>query len=110
MKLIKIIYVGRKPVSHDNVARSGKVWNENGDIQEVTDEQAKILLKYPDQWALVPADVDQDNDSDDNNQNDDDIIDQDNDSLKVHLEKMTKPELIQYAKEKFQKELLESLT
>lgn len=51
--LIPIEYVGKKPTAFDNVAQSRKVWNGAGDIQEVTEDQAKILLKYPDQWALA---------------------------------------------------------
>ncbi len=52
-KLIEVIYVGNKPHAYDNVARSGKSWAGKGDIQEVTDAQAKLLLKFPDQWQLV---------------------------------------------------------
>jgi hypothetical protein len=50
--LVKIVYVGRKPSAIDNVARSGKLWNGFGDVQEVTSVQANILLRYPDQWAV----------------------------------------------------------
>ena len=45
---VKIKYVGRKPFCIDNVARSGASWNGNGDVQEVTPAQAKILIKYAD--------------------------------------------------------------
>lgn len=51
--LIEIEYVGKKPWARDNVAGSGKAWNGPGDVQEVTVNQAKTLLKYPDQWALA---------------------------------------------------------
>lgn len=52
-KLIEVMYVGNKPHAYDNVARSGKSWAGKGDIQEVTDAQAKLLIKFPDQWELV---------------------------------------------------------
>lgn len=51
--MIDIIYVGKKPWTRDNVAGSGKAWAGNGDVQQVTENQAKALLKYPDQWALA---------------------------------------------------------
>ena len=50
MKLVKIKYVGAKPFAHDNVARSGKSWSGHGDVQEVSEAQASVLLKFPDQW------------------------------------------------------------
>jgi hypothetical protein len=53
--LIKLVYVGNKPAAYDNIARSGKTWNGKSDVQEVTDAQAKLLLKFPDQWQLVDA-------------------------------------------------------
>jgi hypothetical protein len=57
--MIPIIYVGKKPWTRDNVAGSGKAWDGQGDVQEVTENQAKTLLKYPDQWALADeADAD----------------------------------------------------
>jgi len=51
-KQIPLRYVGKKPAAYDNIARSGKTWNGHGDVQLVTDAQAKLLLKFPDQWAL----------------------------------------------------------
>jgi hypothetical protein len=51
-RLIPLVYVGNKPAAYDNIARSGKTWLGKGDVQEVTDAQAKLLLKYPDQWQL----------------------------------------------------------
>ena len=51
--LVQVVYVGNKPHAFDNVAHSGKCWAGKGDVQEVTDAQAKLLLKYPDQWALA---------------------------------------------------------
>lgn len=52
-KLIEVMYVGNKPHAFDNVARSGKSWAGKGDVQEVTDAQAKLLIKFPDQWQLA---------------------------------------------------------
>lgn len=49
---MKIRYVGKKPFAFDNVAQSGKIWAGHGDVQEVSDAQARKLLGYPDQWAL----------------------------------------------------------
>lgn len=51
--MIEIIYVGRKKNAIDNVSGSGKVWTGKGDVQGVTERQARILLKYPDQWELT---------------------------------------------------------
>ena len=51
--LVPVVYVGNKPHAFDNIAHSGKSWQGKGDVQEVTDAQAKLLLKYPDQWALA---------------------------------------------------------
>jgi hypothetical protein len=53
MPKVRIEYVGKKPYCSDNLARSKKVWRGRGDVQEVTEEQAEILLKHPDQWALA---------------------------------------------------------
>lgn len=111
--LIKLMYVGAKPTAFDNVARSGKVWHGNGDIQEVTDAQARLLTKYPDQWALV-------------NPDDQEFLDQptyiqargedgtlqkvDEADLGKPLERMTKLELGAMAKLKWGKDLDPSLT
>lgn len=51
--MAQIKYVGRKLTAIDNVAGSGVTWAGNGDVQTVTDRQARILLKYPDQWELA---------------------------------------------------------
>lgn len=57
--MIGIVYVGLKPWARDNVAGSGKSWAGRGDVQEVSENQAKMLLKYPDQWGLEnPEDAD----------------------------------------------------
>lgn len=107
-QLVALKYVGRKPAAYDNIAHSGKVWNGPGDVQEVTDAQAKLLLKYPDQWALVnPADqarvdapvsitaVDEHGDT----------VTVDPEALNRPIERMSKPELVAYAKQKFGKKL-----
>lgn len=51
--MVEVKYVGSKPFAIDNVARSGKTWQGNGDVQTVTDPQAKRLTGYPDQWVLA---------------------------------------------------------
>lgn len=107
-ELIKIVYVGKKPFAYDNVAKSGKCWQGNGDVQEVTVSQAKQLLKHPDQWDVV--------DPDDagivNTQTTTEVTDEDGENVQVTsadlakpLEKMTKPELVALAKAKWGKEL-----
>lgn len=107
--LVQIVYVGKKPTSFDNVARSGKVWNGNGDVQEVTPEQAKTLLKYPDQWALVNKDdavvVDAPVIITSTDPADGAKTNVTEEELAIHIEKMTVPQLRAYAQEKFGKEL-----
>lgn len=108
MNTIKVEYIGKKPFAIDNVARSGKAWNGNGDVQEVTPGQAKILTSYADQWALADA-------------QDQAALEQpvqveitgtdgametvDADALDKPVEKLTHKELIAYAKHKFGKDL-----
>lgn len=113
MKTIKIVYVGNKPTSHDNVARSGAIWNGKGDIQEVTEDQAKILLKYPDQWALADETEQDPTDnktyievSDENG----DLVKIDVEELTGSMEKMTKIQMIALIKMKWNKELPHTLT
>ena len=106
--LVDIKYVGKKPFALDNVAGSAKLWNGNGDIQPVTQAQAKILLKYPDQWALA-------NESDraaveapvsiQGKDEDGEPVSIDPDDLKKPLEKMSKAELTALAKQTWDKEL-----
>lgn len=107
-QLIKIVYVGKKPTAYDNVAKSGKCWSGNGDVQEVTADQAKQLLKFPDQWALFDeADVEAVNTpgstevTDENGEQ----VQIGSDALKKPLEKMSKEELVALAKAKWDKEL-----
>jgi len=107
-KLIKIVYIGKKPYAYDNVASSGKCWNGKGDVQEVTETQAKQLLKYTDQWELVDAaDADSVNTPVTTQ-----VVDEDGESVEVDatsllkpLEKMNKAELVALAKAKWGKEL-----
>lgn len=108
MSLIQIKYVGKKPHAFDNVARSGKAWNGAGDVQEVTDAQAKVLLQYPDQWALAnPEDaaaVAKPTSVTGKDATGADVV-VDPDALKKPLEQLTKPELVAFAKDRFGKDL-----
>lgn len=112
-ELVDIKYVGKKPFALDNVAGSGKLWNGNGDVQTVTANQAKILLKYPDQWALAnaedatmvdqPVTIEVETGTDDQGQAQVEQVD--TESLGKPLERMTKPELVAFAKVKFNADL-----
>lgn len=107
-KLIPVVYVGKKPEAFDNVARSGKTWNGYGDIQEVTDAQAKLLIKFPDQWVLADekdrkqVDVPESVTGKDEEGNDVAI---DPTTLNQPLEKLNKTELTALAKDRFNKDL-----
>jgi hypothetical protein len=107
-KLIAVRYVGNKLAAYDNVARSGVTWNGKGDVQQVTDAQAKVLIKYTDQWVLANAGdqaavlapvsiqvTDEDGAS----------VSIDPDDLNKPLEKMSKAELKAYAANKWGQEL-----
>ena len=106
--LIPIVYVGNKPHAFDNVAHSGKSWKGNGDIQHVTDAQARMLLKYPDQWMLANnadqavIDAPQSIQGQDEDGNAVAILPE---SLKKPIEKMSKAELMAFAKETLGKAL-----
>lgn len=107
-KLIAVVYVGNKPAAFDNVARSGKSWAGKGDIQEVTDAQAKQLLKFPDQWALVDeADLEQVNAPTAivGTDEDGEQVAIDPETLTKPIEKMNKAELTALAMDRFGKEL-----
>lgn len=106
--LVSLVYVGNKPAAYDNIARSGKTWNGKGDVQEVTESQAKQLLKFPDQWCLANEEdtarvehtesikvVDEDGDN----------VVIDPEAFKKPIEKMTKAEIVAYAKDRWGKEL-----
>lgn len=107
-KLITIVYIGNKPHAFDNIAHSGKSWHGKGDVQEVTDPQARLLLKYPDQWALaneadrarVEATVSIEG-RDENGA----AVTIDPDDLKKPLEKMNKAELAALARQAWGKVL-----
>ena len=111
--LVPVVYVGNKPHAFDNIAHSGKSWQGKGDVQEVTDAQAKLLLKYPDQWALaneadraaVEAPVSIEG-KDENGE----AVTIDPDDLKKPLEKMNKAELSALAKQSWNKELDPAMT
>lgn len=112
-EFVNIVYVGNKPHAFDNVAKSGKSWEGKGAVQQVTDKQAKILLKYPDQWALEnegdQAVVDTPNTVDSVGENGEAVVVNEED-LKKPLERMTKPELVAFAKDKWGKDLDVSLS
>ena len=106
--MVKIEYVGKKLSATDNVAGSRATWNGPGDVVEVTEPQAKVLLRYPDQWALY--------DTKDQKRVDKpvmvevvgsggDIESVDDANLSNPLEKMDKNELKAYAKKHFNKDL-----
>lgn len=107
-RLIPVRYVGRKQTAFDNVARSGVTWNGHGDVQEVTDAQAKLLIKFPDQWELADAaDIEAVNAPVSIN-----VVDEDGDRVAVDpealtkpLEKMSKAELAALAKDRWGKHL-----
>ena len=107
-QFIPIIYVGKKPFSFDNVSSSGKSWQGYGDVQEVTPPQAKLLLQHPGQWALADsADADLFDApvtvSVTNSDGETEAVNVD--ALTKPLEKMTKPELMAYALNRFGKTL-----
>lgn len=107
-KLIAVRYIGNKPAAFDNVARSGVTWNGYGDVQQVTDAQAKALIKYKDQWVLAnlgdraavqaPVSIQVTNENGES-------VSIDPDDLNKPLEKMSKTELKAYAANKWGKEL-----
>jgi hypothetical protein len=107
--MVQVKYVGKKPVTFDNVANSGKVWDGHGDVQEVTEAQAKVLTKYADQWALA-------NDTDAGKVNapltttvtgegQQQVTVANSEIKDKALEKMNKNELLALAKAKYGKEL-----
>lgn len=107
-QLVPVKYVGKKPAAYDNIARSGKTWNGHGDIQEVTEAQAKILTKFDDQWVLADEADASRVDTPENIK----VVDEDGDTVvidptafKKPLEKMSKAEIVAYAFDKFGKQL-----
>ena len=101
-------YVGRKLTAIDNVANSGAIWNGHGDVQAVTDRQARLLVAYPDQWVLADG-----SDSIAVSKEpvtcfinpEGDRVEIPASALKQPLEHMSKDELRAYALERFQKAL-----
>lgn len=108
MANVNVVYVGKKPFARDNVAGSNKTWAGAGDVQEVTDQQARVLIKYPDQWALehkldaavvnAPVLVTVSNEA--GQETKIDTV-----AFAKPIESMTKDELVAYAKEVLKKEL-----
>lgn len=49
---VLIKYIGGKEFFADFIAQSGALWNGYGDVQEVTEEQAKKLLAHDDEFAV----------------------------------------------------------
>lgn len=108
LKLISVRYVGRKKAAYDNVARSGITWNGHGDVQQVTEAQAKLLIKYPDQWELADAADQAAIDAPVSIE----VIDEDGEAVSINpeafnqpLERMSKAELKAYAFNKWGKDL-----
>ena len=85
--VVGIVYVGKKPFAVDNVAGSGKFWEGNGCVREVTVAQAKTLLNYPDQWALADESEQEVIDEKESIT----VIDEDGDSLEISPESLNKP-------------------
>lgn len=106
--MVKLVYVGNKPTAYDNIARSGKSWNGYGDVQEVTEVQARQLLKFADQWQLADE---ADRESVEHTESikitdeDGDQVIIDPDAFKKPLEKMTKAEMVAYANDRWGKKL-----
>lgn len=51
--MIKIQYIGHKPYKTDNVAGTATVWEGNGDVQDVPDDAAPKLLRFPGVWQVA---------------------------------------------------------
>lgn len=51
--MIKIQYIGHKPYKTDNVAGTATVWEGRGDVQEVPDDAAPKLLRFPGVWQVA---------------------------------------------------------
>jgi len=105
---VKLVYVGKKPAAYDNIAKSGKTWNGPGDVQEVTELQARQLLAFPDQWALLNE---EDREAVEHTESikvvdeDGDTVIIDPDAFKKPLEKMSKAEMVAYANNRWSKTL-----
>lgn len=51
--MIKIQYIGHKPYKTDNVAGTATVWEGRGDVQDVPDDAAPKLLRFPGVWQAA---------------------------------------------------------
>lgn len=51
--MIKIQYIGHKPYKTDNVAGTATVWEGHGDVQDVPDDAAPKLLRFPGVWQAA---------------------------------------------------------
>lgn len=49
--MVKVKYVGIKPIKTDNVAMTKTVWIGQGDVQEVDEATWVKLSKHPDIWV-----------------------------------------------------------
>lgn len=112
MTSVPIVYVGKKPFAVDNVAGSGKAWNGNGDVQTVTPAQAKVLIRFSDQWKLANSKTAESVESSGivEVMLDGEVIDVDVDAISRSLDKLSKPELLAIAKAKIGKEFSPSLS
>lgn len=106
--MVSVKYVGKKPFACDNIAGSGKFWHGNGDVQDVTEAQAKKLTAFADQWALADeidraaVEAPRTIQVDDGHGGAVEVTEAD---LSKPLEKMDKAELTAYAQEKYGKKL-----
>jgi hypothetical protein len=58
---MKVKYIGNKPAKEDNVQHSGVVWYGNGDVREVPDAKAIILVQqHSTVWEAVAEEDDGD--------------------------------------------------
>lgn len=51
--MTKIKYIGHKPYKTDNVAGTASVWEGHGDVQDVPDDAATKLLRFPGVWQIA---------------------------------------------------------
>lgn len=106
--MIELRYIGRKAWAIDPVGGSGVIWDGKGDVQGVSVNAARKILKHPDEWELAnPEDASrlevntahQTVDEDGKN------VEIDDADLKKPFEKMSKAELKVYAKLRFGRDL-----
>lgn len=51
--MVKIQYIGHKPHKTDNVAGTAVAWEGHGDVQDVPDDAAPKLLRFPGVWQVA---------------------------------------------------------